>query len=280
MASDAHAHPRDLSLREPDSEAVRLASGVRCAASSWNGEEFRYLERLAAAAEAAGGPAMVLCFGAHPQLPASDLGAARRAVALLGEFAAAGRLGAVGEAGFDLFDAGYRATEAEQTELFESQLEIARGADLPLVLHLRRAMHKAFSYSRDLARLPAVVLHSYPGTLREAEDLLKRGVNAYFSFGTTVALNHKRAMEACALLPLGRLLVETDAPYQPLRGRECSSWGDLRAVIAAVAALRAEAGRAGGAAAEVEAATDAAFSAAFGLDGGAPSAEGKSSARG
>ncbi len=263
MASDAHAHPRDLSLREPDNEKVRLAAGVRCAASSWNEEEFRYQERLAAAADAAGGPELVLCFGAHPQLPASDLGAARRAVALLGELAAAGRIGAVGEAGFDLFDAGYRETEAAQTELFEAQLEIALRAGLPLVLHLRRAMHKAFSYSRELARLPAVVLHSYPGTLREAEDLLKRGVDAYFSFGTTVALNHKRAMEACALLPLERLLVETDAPYQPLRGREYSSWGDLRAVIAAVAALRAEAGSAGGTPAEVEEATDAAYCRAF-----------------
>lgn len=263
MASDAHAHPRDLSLREPDNESIRLASGVRCAASSWNEDEFRFQEQLAAAAEASGGPAMVLCFGAHPQLPASDLGAARRAVALLGELAAAGRIGAVGEAGFDLFDEGYRATEAAQTELFEAQLEIARNAKLPLVLHLRRAMHKAFAYSRELARLPAVVLHSYPGTLREAEDLLKRGVNAYFSFGTTVALNHKRAMEACSLLPLERLLVETDAPYQPLRGREYSSWGELRTVIETVAALRAAAGSAGGASAEVEGATDAAFGRVF-----------------
>lgn len=263
MASDAHAHPRDLSLRERDNEAIRLAAGVRCAASSWNEEEFRFQEGLAAAAAEAGGPELVLCFGSHPQLPAADEGAARRAVRFLGELVASGRVGAVGEAGFDLFDADYRATEAAQTELFEAQLEMSREAGLPMVLHLRRAMHKAFAYSRSLARLPAVVLHSYPGTIREAEDLLKRGVNAYFSFGTTVALNHKRAMEACALLPLDRLLVETDAPYQPLRGREFSSWNDLKAVIAAVSALRAAAGTPGGAAAEVEAATDAAFGRAF-----------------
>jgi TatD DNase family protein len=181
----------------------------------------------------------VLCFGVHPQLPASlSPEAARKSLAALYELAAAGRIDAIGEVGFDLFDTAYRATEALQDELFALQLEIALAKGLPLVLHLRRAMHKAFAYSRSLARLPAVVVHSYPGTLREAQDLVKRGVNAYFSFGTTILLNHKQAMAACAEIPVERLLFESDAPYQPLRGKPFSTYADLRAIIDQAARLR------------------------------------------
>jgi TatD DNase family protein len=72
-------------------------------------------------------------------------------------------------------------------------------------------------------------------------------------------------MAACAALPLDRLLTETDAPYQPPRGRPFSRWGDLPATIRAAAALRREAGKSGGLPGELEAAADANFCRAFGL---------------
>lgn len=263
MASDAHCHPYDLGRLEEGCEEARWAAGVACAASAWRGEEFLFLEAQARAAREGGGPPMALCFASHPQLPAFDPVAASRAVELLADLVASRRVNAIGELGFDLFDDVYRGTLDVQTELFEAQLALALEAGLPVVLHLRRAIDRSFAYSRDLARLPAVVLHSYSGTRREGEDLLKRGVNAFFSFGTTVALNHRRAMEACARLPLDRLLLETDAPYQPLRGRDRSTWTDLATVISAAAALRAEAGCPGAEPAELESATDANFRRVF-----------------
>jgi TatD DNase family protein len=99
-------------------------------------------------------------------------------------------------------------------------------------------MHKIFSHTPALRRLPAVVFHSYPGTAGEGQALLRRGINAYFSFGAVIALNHKTAMGACAVLPLDRLLTETDAPYQPPRGAPFSRWGDIPATLRAMAALR------------------------------------------
>ena len=251
MASDAHAHPFDLARLDGTAETERREFGVVCAASAWREKEFLFNEELSAAAARDGAPEVALCFGVHPQLPAAkeDMdgsAAAAESLAFLHRLVAEKRISAVGEAGFDLFDDGrgpaFREPEAAQEELFRSQLALARESGLPMVLHLRRAMHKAFAYRREFRGLPAVVFHSYSGTLAEAGDILKRGVNAYFSFGTVLLLNHKRAMEACALLSADRLLFETDAPYQPLRGRERSSWRDLREVIAAAARLRAGAG--------------------------------------
>jgi TatD DNase family protein len=59
-------------------------------------------------------------------------------------------------------------------------------------------------------------------------------------------------MAAAAFFPPDRLLLETDAPYQPIRGKTFSSWRDLDAICAGVAALRREAGSACDTAEEME----------------------------
>lgn len=265
MASDAHAHPFDLAALHPGAETERRALGLSCAASAWNEAEFNFQEGLSRAAAAEGAAPMILCFGAHPQLALADPEAAFRAAALLPALAAEGRIAAVGEIGFDYFDAAYRGTEAVQRRLFEEQLAAARRFGLPAVLHLRHAMHEAFAYAKELAALPAVVFHSYSGTLREARDIVGRGVDAFFSFGTPIRLNHKRAMEACAGIDADRMLFETDAPYQKPRGKEYSTWSDLAETISAAAKLRAAAGTPHAAEEELERAGDENFARAYGV---------------
>jgi TatD DNase family protein len=87
-----------------------------------------------------------------------------------------------------------------------------------------------------------VIFPSWPGTRGEGEALLRRGINAFFSFGSTVVKNHRKAMTSAALFPAERILLETDAPYQPLRGNAFSSWRDLDAICLGIANLRKEAG--------------------------------------
>jgi TatD DNase family protein len=184
---------------------------------------------------------------------------------LLEKLAAGGRLPALGEAGFDLYNSEFRETERLQDEIFTRHLETALKYGLPLVIHVRRAMHKIFARSGELKKLPALVFHSWPGTMGEGEALLRRGINAYFSFGAVILLNHREARRCCASFPGERLLTETDAPYQPLRGRKFSRWADLPLILQAMAALRREGGVFSGTAAELEKTVDKNFHRAFGL---------------
>ncbi|MDR2743075.1 MAG: TatD family hydrolase [Treponema sp.] len=273
MASDAHAHPWDLLERFPGAEKERRRLGVACAASAWNLRDFERHEELARQAHAGGAAPLALCFAVHPQLPSvladrtvlagQEEEAGQKGVwdhaADLEKLAAAGRIQAAGETGFDLFNQEYRRTEALQEELFHAHLEIAEKYGLPVVLHIRRAMHKVFAHAGALKKLPAVVFHSYSGTAAEGDALLKRGVNAMFSFGAAILLNHKTAMEACACLPGDRLLLETDAPYQPLRGAFFSRWADLPAILTGAAGLRSEDKE------ELEAAVDENWKRVFGI---------------
>jgi len=162
----------------------------------------------------------------------------RELLSVLDALAAQGRLCAVGETGFDLYNAAFRETEKIQDELFAAHLETSLQYNLPLVIHSRRAMHKIFANAPALKKCRAVVFHSWSGTAAEGESLLMRGINAFFSFGAAITLNHKEAMRCCASFPSERLLTETDAPFQPLRRREFSCYADIRAVLGAMEALR------------------------------------------
>jgi TatD DNase family protein len=175
------------------------------------------------------------------------------------------RLDGIGETGFDLYNQAFRNTEAVQDELFMIHLELALKKGLPLVLHVRRAMHKVFIHHKALKKLPAVIFHSYSGTLGEGTALLKRGINAYFSFGAPLVTGRKETMRSCAGLPLDRLLLETDAPYQHLPGAPCSHWGDLPMILRAAACLREDRGESNKNLEALEAVIDANFYWAYGV---------------
>jgi TatD DNase family protein len=268
MFTDAHCHPLDLLERLPGAEEERRALGVICAASSTTQEQFFYHEELARKAKAEGAPLLIPCFAIHPQMPAAKMWSGKYGteyLELLESLAKEGRLGAIGETGFDLYDDEFRATEKLQDEIFAAHLETALKYDLPMALHVRRAMHKVFAHTASLKKLPAVIFHSWPGTMGEGESLLRRGVNAYFSFGTVITLNHKGAIHCCANFPAERLLTETDAPYQPLRGAAFSRWADLPLIVKTAALLRNEAGKPVSDAEELEAVVEGNFRKAFGV---------------
>lgn len=256
MLADAHIHLVDLEGRDPGFAARLASSDIALCAASHDAPEWARsqailggMARLRREARAAGGDPeggakggaeaapLLSSFGIHPQW------AVWNNAELLAALAAEGRIAAIGEAGFDFFgDRPERIRNGEnegiQKAVFEYQLGLAERHCLPLLLHLRRATDLLFAYSRRLATLPAVILHSYSGTAREGGDLLARGVNAYFSFGATVLNGHKKAIEACSVLPADRLLSETDAPWQPPRGQPFCRFESIGQVVAGMAAIR------------------------------------------
>jgi len=249
--TDAHCHPHDLLRYTHNIEGDLAETGTICAANSWNLEQFEYHKALAKKTNREHGTAFFCCFALHPQLAPSfaEDGNSRElnisltgGLDLLHSLASRKLLDAVGETGFDLYDERFKATEALQDHIFTCHLETALTYDLPLVLHIRRAMHKVFPFVPHLKKLSAVVFHSWSGTKGEGESLLKRGVNAFFSFGTPVLNNHQQSMICASSFPAENILLETDAPYQPLRGKAFSSWDDLPAICAGIAALRKKTG--------------------------------------
>ena len=226
MYSDSHVHLYDV-FNESAFAPTLVPGSVLCA-SAHAEAEFVWQESYGRM-----WPNQVkLSFGIHPQDPCVAH------APLLINLVEGGRLSGIGECGFDLYTPAYRARLDEQKACWDMQLDIAERSGLPLVVHCRKALDLVFKDTRRLKRLKAVVFHGWPGSAREAESFLERGVNAFFSCGKGLLRGDRSLQATVRDLPVNRLLTETDAPWMTLKGESISIPADIRAVTASAAELK------------------------------------------
>ena len=181
---------------------------------------------------------LYLSYGLHPQ--SAGWIDVKQCADFLETLLQQNKLNAIGEAGFDYFSQEFRQHTALQEEMFNIQLELALQYDKPMVIHARKANNKLFEYSKQFKKLPAVLFHSYMGPAREAMSLINHGINAYFSFGKQIMNNNKKVLDCVQNLPLQNLLLETDAPFQYLKGEKLTTLDDISRIYDAFIALRSE----------------------------------------
>lgn len=155
----------------------------------------------------------------------------------LSELARAERVVAVGETGFDLY---YRHSEPEEQEAaFRAQIRLARELGVALVIHSRDAWAETFGVLESEGVPERTVFHCFTGGPEEVERAV--GLGAWVSFSGIVSFrNAEPVRKAAAVVPEGRLLIETDSPFLapvPHRGKR-NEPAYLPAVGAAVAAVR------------------------------------------
>ena len=121
---------------------------------------------------------------------------------------------ALGEIGLDRWKQGLDLPL--QQEMFVSQLCLSAERDLPASIHCLQAWGMLFDILRQQPRPRCgFLLHSYGGPAEMVAPLAKLG--AYFSFPGFYANDRKeRQRETFRHVPPDRLLLETDAPDQPL----------------------------------------------------------------
>lgn len=156
----------------------------------------------------------------------------------LEKLASSPRVVAIGETGLDYYrDLSPRKT---QQEVFIRHIDLARRTGLPIVVHDRDAHGEVVRILKaERAFEVGGVLHCFSGSWEIARQCLDMGF--YLSLaGPVTYTNAKRPQEMARLIPLDRLLVETDAPYltpEPLRGRR-NEPAYVRYVAAKIAELR------------------------------------------
>lgn len=143
--------------------------------------------------------------GMHP------LRAAEWDEAAIAEVARLAGVVAIGECGFDGAGPEWEAQE----RAFRGQCELARGAGLPVILHIdgAGAWERLVEHGEALRGL-GVVRHYFTGGAREADWHAARG--HFVSFGRPL-LREAGLQGVCGEYPAGRILVETDS--YPLAGR-------------------------------------------------------------
>lgn len=129
---------------------------------------------------------------------------------------------AIGEIGLDYYwDA---STKAKQEQMFRAQLELALELDLPVIVHDREAHGDSLRIVCDYPQLRGV-FHCYSGSVEMARELLAQGWYLGFD-GPVTYKNARKTVEVAEMVPLNRILIETDSPYMspvPLRGKRNDS---------------------------------------------------------
>ena len=123
-----------------------------------------------------------------------------------------------GEIGLDYFyDHSPRET---QKAVFRRQMELARAAKLPIIIHCRASDNSENAWDDCLAMITehwaptglGGILHCFTGTVEHARRALAIGFMISFA-GNVTFPKAQNIREAALFVPLDRMLIETDSPY-------------------------------------------------------------------
>ena len=178
-------------------------------------------------------PGCVAAYGIHPlyvmQAADDDLAALR-------QWLLAERPVAVGEIGLDLYVADI--DPARQEHFFVEQLRLARDFDLPVLLHVRRAVDAVLKQLRRF-KVRGGIAHAFNGSRQQADEFIKLGFVLGFGGAMTFS-GSTRIRELARQLPLESIVLETDAPDIPpawLNGSR-NTPAELPRIAAVLAELR------------------------------------------
>ena len=115
---------------------------------------------------------------------------------------------AIGEIGLDYY--WDNVPRDVQKHWFKRQLELAEELDMPVVIHNRDAHEDTYNILKESSAKG--IMHCFSGSKEMAQRFLKLGY--YISFaGSLTFKNNVKSVEAAKVVPMDRLLIETDAPY-------------------------------------------------------------------
>jgi TatD DNase family protein len=128
------------------------------------------------------------------------------------------KITAIGEIGLDATNPAYPPIE-EQMPVFTRQLEIAKNANLPAVIHSRGMEKRAAEICRA-AGVKKAVFHCFAGNSEALEHIIDSGY--YVSISGIITYKNSHLRELIRSVPVNKLLIETDTPYlspTPHRGK-------------------------------------------------------------
>lgn len=217
MIFDSHAHYNDSKFNEDREEILSQMPENNIGYIMNAADSMKSCEKIKSLCEKF--PFMYMSVGVHPE-NAGDMTDAD--IDKLREYAKYEKVKAIGEIGLDYYYDDVERTV--QKKWFCRQIELAGELDLPIIVHDREAHGDTLEILR---KYPGVrgVLHCFSGSPEMAQDILKLGM--YIAFGGTLTFkNARRVREVLEVVPLDRILVETDCPYlapEPNRGKRNSS---------------------------------------------------------
>ena len=129
---------------------------------------------------------------------------------------------AIGEIGLDYHWVKDPLQREKQKEWFIRQIEFANEHHLPISIHNRESTEDCVEILKEHTPKYGGVMHCYSGSVETMEVVIKLGLHIALG-GTVTFTNAKTPKEVAEVVPLDKLLIETDSPYltpHPHRGEK------------------------------------------------------------
>ena len=158
--------------------------------------------------------------GLHPCYVKADY---KDELAIVADWLQKRKFYAVGEIGLDYYwDMTFKK---EQTEAFETQIDLALQYDLPIVIHSRESTQDCIDIVRKKqnGKLRGI-FHCFSGTMEEALQIIE--LDFYLGIGGGLTYKKGPLPDIIKEMPLAHIILETDAPYLapvPYRGKRNES---------------------------------------------------------
>ena len=220
MIIDSHCHLADEKFAGDLAAVVAraTAAGVSRALCILSADEPDEIERASVVRQA--WPAVLFSAAIHPHRAGAYQGRVDEAARMTRQAADTSQAVAIGEIGLDYhYDFAPRAV---QSAVFAAQIDVAVQRDAPVVIHTREASDDTFAVLREAGQgRVRGVMHCFSGTADEARQALDLGFLISLS-GIVTFPKADALRDVARMVPLDRLLVETDAPFLapvPHRGK-------------------------------------------------------------
>jgi TatD DNase family protein len=155
---------------------------------------------------------------------------------ILKEYAHYKKIVAIGETGLDYY--WDKSNIDKQKEVFIKHIRLAKELDLPLIIHDREAHGDILDILKQ-EKVTRAVMHCFSGSAEFALECAKMGL--YIALGGPVTFkNAIKPKEVAKVVPLNKLLLETDSPYltpHPYRGKR-NDPSKIKLVAEEIATLR------------------------------------------
>jgi TatD DNase family protein len=218
MIFDSHAHYDDEAFKEDREEVIqglkdkRVIGVLNCGASI---EGARMSVELSNKYES-----IYSAVGIHPQH--ADM-VNEEVIEELRGLAQNPKVRAIGEIGLDYYYEENPSREIQKAA-FRLQMNLAKELKMPVVIHDRDAHKDTLDILKEFPDVIGVI-HCFSGSVEFAKECLKLGYYIGFT-GVITFKNAKQIVEVARVVPMDRILVETDCPYMsptPHRGKRNQS---------------------------------------------------------
>lgn len=204
---DAHCHLQDPRILNKVPKIIDTASNsgiVRFAVNGVSEKDWGAVKQMSETY-----PSVIPNFGLHPWYVGER---SPEWFSSLKQYLNSTPAAAVGEIGLDKGTHGRTVDFTDQVEVFRSQLELAKTLERPASIHCVRAFGDLLPILKESGPFPAgIILHSYLGSAEMVPEFAKLG--AYFSFsGYLMFMKEQKAKKMLKVVPLERILLESDAP--------------------------------------------------------------------